>query len=93
MPDTTTLTSLAFIAFGLATWVVVLRAIAGSDPFDLGSVFGRPWELGWPRGVQEEEPQPWRFERLGDRAAAPHRIEVAPPATGSCDCEAEDVAA
>jgi hypothetical protein len=44
--------------------VVTLRVLAGwADDVD-GVVRSTP--MGWPRGVQEEEPQPWR---LGAAAA------------------------
>jgi len=57
---TTALTILGAVAATLTlTW-----AIRAGEPADLGTFFGRPWELSWPRGVQEEEPQPWRLELL-----------------------------
>jgi len=63
---TTALTILGAVAATLTlTW-----AIRAGEPADLGTFFGRPWELSWPRGVQEEEPQPWRLELLDRRPAA-----------------------
>ncbi len=72
---TTALTILGAVAATLTlTW-----AIRAGEPADLGTFFGRPWELSWPRGVQEEEPQPWRLELLDGRHAAnrsPRRVVV-----------------
>ena len=37
---------------------------------DAASLFRSPTDLGWPRGVQEEEPVRWRFESF-ERASLP----------------------
>ena len=71
MFDPTTLTNLVFVAISLTAMAAILRAIGAGDPLDLGSMFAHPWEATWPRGVQEEEPRPWRLERLGVRDDAP----------------------
>jgi hypothetical protein len=34
------------------------------DGTDLADLFTRQDDLAWPRGVQEEDPLPWRLERL-----------------------------
>lgn len=87
----------ALLGIGLA-----LRQIAGwSDGTSLSDPFGGAYrDPPWPRGVQEEEPQPWRLERLEslDRRrspnAAPLRLRVASEApTRAADCEAGNAAA
>ena len=74
MFDPTTLTNLVFVAISLTALVAVLRAIGAGDPVDLGSMFAHPWEAPWPRGVQEEEPQPWRVDLLDRGRTAPTRL-------------------
>jgi hypothetical protein len=55
---------------GLVGTVGVLIAVAmaiGPRRGDGESLFRSPSDLGWPRGVQEEEPLPWKTELLGRR--------------------------
>lgn len=63
MFDLTFLPDIAIPAIGLIASVVLVRRLAGDQPVDLAVLFGRAGPMPWPRGVQEEEPQPWRFER------------------------------
>jgi len=42
--------------------ILIARLIAGSEPSDLAELVAARAELPWPRGVQEEDPQPWRFD-------------------------------
>jgi hypothetical protein len=92
MFDPTTLTNVVFLAISIAAMAAILRGIGAGDPVDLASMFAHPWEAGWPRGVQEEEPQPWRLERLGDAAAPAPPVALARSAATSCD-DAWDAAA
>lgn len=57
-------------AVALIGWIVLLRVLTAGEPVDLADLFRQPGQLPWPRGVQEEEPQPWRLEVL-DRRRAP----------------------
>ena len=52
--------------------LVVARLFLRTGGVTIEDLLTRP-DLAWPRGVQEEEPVPWRFERLtppGHRRAA-----------------------
>jgi hypothetical protein len=44
---------------------VLLVWVLGPRCGDVDSLFRPPTDLGWPRGVQEEEPMRWRVELLG----------------------------
>jgi len=89
MFDTATLTAIAFPLIGLSAFVLLLRAIDSGDPVDLASMFAHPWELTWPRGVQEEEPQPWKLDRIGQRGPGHGLAQVTPSATGDGDDSAD----
>jgi hypothetical protein len=58
----------AIAAVALIGWIVMLRVVTAGEPVDLADLFRNPAELPWPRGVQEEEPQPWRLELLDRRS-------------------------
>ena len=81
MIDPNALTTTIPVIVGLTAMTLILRAIRGGDPVDLASTFPHPWELDWPRGVQEEEPTPWRLEHLRPGPDTVHTvaIPVAPP--------------
>ena len=65
MFDFDALLSLSIVALGILGWAAFVRLVTGREPIDLAALFGhRPWELAWPRGVQEEEPARWHPERL-----------------------------
>ena len=60
----------AFTLIGLAGAIVMLVAVGmgfGPRRGDAESLFRSPTDLGWPRGVQEEDPLPWKTELLGRR--------------------------
>jgi len=71
MPDFQILLSAGVVLAGFLAWTALLRAVSGGEPMDLGRTFGDPWELSWPRGVQEEELQPWRLDLLDRRQPGP----------------------
>ncbi len=89
MFDIDALTTALLILAAIAAVLVLTWAIGAGDPTDLGLLFGRPWELPWPRGIQEEEPQPWRLDLLDRRAMAPAQLtRLATPARTSEDSAA-----
>jgi hypothetical protein len=55
------------VAVLVAIPLFVLRRLAGDEPIDLSRMFAAPRELPWPRGIQEEDPQPWRLDGLRRR--------------------------
>jgi len=55
--------------------VAIVDRRSGGEPLDVAALFSRPWEMEWPRGVQEEEPARFRVELLG---AAPPSVPSAP---------------
>ena len=59
-----------FIVFGLIVVpsALVIRTMSGREDWFGGSFLARSAALPWPRGVQEEEPLPWRT-----RSAVPDR--------------------
>jgi hypothetical protein len=63
-------------------FIVVVRLI-GPRSGDADSLFRSPTDLGWPRGVQEEEPVRWRVESLGRR----RRVDVRPDMPASTRLE------
>jgi hypothetical protein len=83
--------SIVIPATAVVASLVAVRRLAGDQPIDLAVLFGNASQMPWPRGVQEEEPQPWRLELL-DR-----RPTVAPPRTatrtaaGTCRAERSQV--
>jgi hypothetical protein len=50
----------------------------GLDAFGAGFLPYR--EAGWPRGVQEGEPIPWKWSAMSDRGVPPIEREPAPDA-------------
>ena len=63
-----------FTLAGLIAIVTLLVAVGlafGPRHGDMESLFRSPTDLGWPRGVQEEEPAPWKTELLGRSRPAP----------------------
>jgi hypothetical protein len=63
--------------------VLLIRALG---PVDLSALFRAPSPDAWPRGVQEEEPRPWRLAVArslhGRDPAATRSAGSAFPATG-----------
>jgi hypothetical protein len=45
--------------------VVLIRLIAGQDDYGFEAILLPDVVLSWPKGVQEEEPQPWRIGPAG----------------------------
>jgi hypothetical protein len=68
--DLAFLLSSAIPAIAFVVSLVVVRRLAGGQPIDLAVLFGNAGHMPWPRGVQEEEPRPWRFELLDRRRTA-----------------------
>ena len=56
MFDIDAITTALLILAAIAAVLVLTWALGAGDPTDLGLLFGRPWELSWPRGVQERSP-------------------------------------
>lgn len=71
--------------------LVVVRRVAGDQPIDLAVLFGDAGHMPWPRGVQEEEPRPWRFELLDRRPAAVSPAPATRMVGGTCRAERPQV--
>ena len=41
--------------------IVLVRLAAGDGDFGFDALIRADTTLPWPKGVQEEEPKPWRF--------------------------------
>jgi hypothetical protein len=68
--DIASLLDIAALASLVAAPLVLVRFLARGEPVDLSRLFAIPSELPWPRGVQEEEPRPWRIDLLERRPVA-----------------------
>jgi hypothetical protein len=66
-----TLTGAAAILLVFPLLMLALVVVIAPDGVRLDELFGLPTAPRWPQGVQEEEPVPWRLERLTPRGAAP----------------------
>jgi hypothetical protein len=55
----------------LATLILLLVKVIAPEGVVIDDLFRRPTDMDWPRGVQEEEPTPWRLDLL-DRSGHPH---------------------
>ena len=65
MDDLATLVQIAAVyAVAIVPFVLVIRFVAGRDPDPAGDSVALGTTLSWPRGVQEEDPRPWRFAPL-----------------------------
>lgn len=60
--DPTLVVAALFAALPLLLLVGRIRFVP--DGTELADLFTRQDDLAWPRGVQEEDPRPWRLERL-----------------------------
>jgi len=61
MDDLTTLAQIiAVLTVVVVPIVLIARILDGQDPYPLSDP-AVPTRMPWPRGVQEEEPRPWRF--------------------------------
>jgi hypothetical protein len=61
------LTSLVSIVALVIAPVVLARLIGPGEQAAIASIFAIPLDPPLPRGVQEEEPAPWRLEHLKPR--------------------------
>jgi hypothetical protein len=62
----------------IAPAIVLNRLTDDAEGPRLADLFRIPVDPPWPRGVQEEEPVRWQFDRLEPRSASPD------PTTGDC---------
>jgi hypothetical protein len=53
--------SLAILGAAITAPFLFVRLVSRGEPFDVLRLFAGPAEMPWPRGVQEEEPRPWRW--------------------------------
>ena len=69
MDDLTTLAQIvAVLTLVVVPVVLIARFLDSRDP-DPMSYVAVPTGMAWPRGVQEEDPQPWRFVPPAPHAA------------------------
>jgi hypothetical protein len=62
MNDLTILAQIALVLVATVTpFVLLVRLVAGQDDYGFHAILLPDAVLTWPRGVQEEEPQPWKF--------------------------------
>ena len=90
MFDLASALSLVIPATALVAAIVVVRRLSGDQPIDLAVLFGNAAHMPWPRGVQEEEPRPWRFDLL-DRRPATVSPKAATNVAGTCRAEPSQV--
>jgi hypothetical protein len=57
------------IALVVAPVILINQLLAGNEGPSLTDILAIPVDPPRPRGVQEEEPVPWRIERLSRRVA------------------------
>jgi hypothetical protein len=74
MDDLTNLAAVLIVVAPLA--LLLVRIFMVPDGVSLADLIPPPRELDWPRGVQEEDPVPWRVEHLtppdrGNRSMSP----------------------
>ena len=84
--------TLSFVipATAVVAMIIVVRRLSGDQPVDLAVLFGDAGHMPWPRGVQEEEPRPWRFELL-DRRPATANPRAVTSVAGTCRPERSHV--
>jgi hypothetical protein len=51
----------AFVAAVFVPFIALVRLLAGRDDLGFADLVRFDASLPWPKGVQEEEPQPWKF--------------------------------
>lgn len=54
----------AAMLFAFPLLLLGLMVVIAPNGVALDDLFRAPTDLPWPRGVQEEEPLPWRLDRL-----------------------------
>lgn len=52
---------IAVLGVAIAAPFLFVRFVSRGEPLSVMRLFVAPAELPWPRGVQEEEPRPWRW--------------------------------
>jgi hypothetical protein len=67
-----------FLGAGIGRYLASDGIAVGLDALGAGFLAYR--EAGWPRGVQEGEPIPWKWAAMADRGAPPIEREPAPDA-------------
>ena len=70
MINVATLLEMALVSAVTLTPIVVAARLLAGWTDDLGSILQLP-AMGWPKGVQEEEPKPWRFGTTAAPIPAP----------------------
>ena len=77
----------------LFSLLAVAARFIGPRPGDSDSLFRSPTDLGWPKGVQEEDPVPWRVELLSRRRgmSAGQGARIAESAIGTSNPKFQDV--
>ena len=69
MEDLTTLAQIvAVLTVVIVPIVLIARFLDSRDP-DPYSYLAQPTPMSWPRGIQEEDPRPWRFAAPTSHAA------------------------
>ncbi len=69
--DAVSVLTAALIVAGFPAIALVAGALLGSEGPGLEALFRQPWDMAWPRGMQEEEPIHYRLEPEGQRAFQP----------------------
>ena len=87
MFDLASMLSFAIPATAVVASLIVVRRLAGDQPIDFAVLFGNAADMPWPRGVQEEEPRPWRFEVIERRPMAAGPTSVARTVDVTCRAE------
>ncbi len=67
-----------FLGAGIGRYLASDGIAGGLDA--IGADFLAYREAGWPRGVQEGEPIPWKWAAMADRGVPPIEREPAPDA-------------
>ena len=62
MNDLATILQMTLVFAAVITPLVVLiRLLAGQDDYGFEAILLPDLVLSWPKGVQEEEPRPWKI--------------------------------
>jgi len=82
--DPTLSTALLIVVLAGELWVI-LRTTSRPGAVEIGDMFSRQFDPAWPRGVQEEDPVPWRPARLTPHLRAADRASRGELTGGSPD--------
>jgi len=77
MIDLASAWDLVALAVAVAVSLGILRLLTGNEPVNLGAPFAFRAPDPWPRGVQEEDPAPWRLDLLDRRPRAARPVDPA----------------